>query len=74
MTGADHSAFVDYAVLRKPLGIPSQELDGTRALEITRAHLASFLDRHLLGRRTPVKDYPEVTDHSRQAATSSAAG
>ncbi|MEV0386192.1 alpha/beta hydrolase [Nonomuraea sp. NPDC050643] len=68
VAGTDHAAFVDYAVLRKPLGIPAQELDGARALEITRAHLASFLDRHLLGKRTPVKDYPEVTDHSRKAS------
>ncbi|TDD52379.1 alpha/beta hydrolase [Nonomuraea terrae] len=59
----DHSSFVDYAVLRTQLGLPTQKLDGERALEITRAHLASFLDRHLLGRRTPVEDYPEVADH-----------
>ncbi|GAA2214066.1 alpha/beta hydrolase [Nonomuraea monospora] len=62
--GTDHSAFVDYAVLRPQVGLPGQALDGGRALEITRAHLAGFLDRHLLGRRTPVKDYPEVTVHS----------
>ncbi|UBU14070.1 alpha/beta hydrolase family protein [Nonomuraea gerenzanensis] len=62
--GTDHSAFVDYAVLRPQLGLPAQELDGMRALEITRAHLAGFLDRHLLGKRTPVKDYPEVTVHN----------
>jgi predicted dienelactone hydrolase len=62
--GTDHSAFVDYAVLRPQLGLPAQELDGARALEITRAHLAGFLDRHLLGKRTAVKDYPEVTVHN----------
>ncbi|MFC5831234.1 alpha/beta hydrolase family protein [Nonomuraea insulae] len=71
--GTDHSAFVDYAVLRKQIGLPGQELDGARALEITRAHLASFLDRHLRGKRTPVEDYPEVTDHSRKAAAFSEA-
>ncbi|MEU6716078.1 alpha/beta hydrolase [Nonomuraea sp. NPDC046802] len=64
VAGTDHAAFVDYAVLRPQLGLPAQELDGARALRITREHLASFLDRHLLGKRTPVKDYPEVTDHS----------
>jgi hypothetical protein len=63
--GRRASAFVDYAVLRKPLGLPAQPLDGARAWEITRAHLTAFVDRHLLGRRTPVEDYPEVTDHSR---------
>ncbi|MEV4802836.1 alpha/beta fold hydrolase [Nonomuraea sp. NPDC049421] len=67
VAGTDHAAFVDYAVLRKPLGIPAQQLDGARALEITRAHLAAFADRHLLGGRAPVKNYPEVTDHSRTA-------
>ncbi|WP_063765314.1 alpha/beta hydrolase family protein [Nonomuraea candida] len=61
--GADHSSFVDYAVLRSQLGLPSQKLDGARALEITRAHLAGFLDRHLLGKHTEVKDYPEVSVH-----------
>ncbi|WP_188195522.1 alpha/beta hydrolase family protein [Nonomuraea sp. SYSU D8015] len=73
VAGTDHSSFVDHAVLRSPLGIPSQELDGERALRITRAHLAAFLDRHLLGRNTPVEDFPEVTDHSRKASAFSAA-
>ncbi|GAA1632299.1 alpha/beta hydrolase [Nonomuraea maheshkhaliensis] len=66
--GTDHSAFVDYAVLRPALGLPAQELDGARALEITRAHLAGFLDLHLRGERTPVKKYPEVTDHTRDVS------
>ncbi|MEV4083532.1 alpha/beta hydrolase [Nonomuraea fuscirosea] len=66
--GTDHSAFVDYAVLRPALGLPAQELDGARALEITRAHLAGFLDLQLRGKRTPVKKYPEVTDHTRNAS------
>ncbi|MGN9841453.1 alpha/beta hydrolase family protein [Nonomuraea sp. H19] len=63
VAGTDHSAFVDYAVIRPKLGIPAQEMDGARALAITRAHLTAFLDRHLLDRRTPVEDFPEVTDH-----------
>ncbi|MFC4587925.1 alpha/beta hydrolase family protein [Sphaerisporangium corydalis] len=69
VAGTDHSAFVDYAVVRPQLGIPAQELDGERALRITRAYLAAFLDRHLLGKRTPVGTYPEVTDHSREVAS-----
>jgi predicted dienelactone hydrolase len=73
VAGTDHSAFVDYAVLRAPLGIPAQELDGTRALRITRAHLTAFLDRHLRGKNTPVEAYPEVTDHTRNASAFSAA-
>lgn len=71
--GTDHSAFVDYAVLRPWLGLPAQELDGARALEITRAHLVGFLDRYLLGKDTTVEDYPEVTDHSVNAAALSEA-
>ncbi|MFC4118327.1 alpha/beta hydrolase family protein [Nonomuraea zeae] len=73
VAGTDHSAFVDYAVLRPALGIPAQELDGRRALRITRAHLAAFLDRHLLGKRTPVADFPEVTDQARNASAFSSA-
>ncbi|MFB4280941.1 alpha/beta hydrolase family protein [Nonomuraea sp. MTCD27] len=71
--GTDHSAFVDHAVLREQLGLPAQELGGARALEITRAHLASFLDLHLRGIRTPVESYPKVTDHSRKASAFSEA-
>ncbi|MEV4114265.1 alpha/beta hydrolase [Nonomuraea sp. NPDC049695] len=73
VAGTDHAAFVDYAVLRPQLGLPAQQLDGARALRITRAHLVSFLDRHLLGKRTPVEDYPEVTDHTRNASAFSEA-
>ncbi|QFY05870.1 alpha/beta hydrolase [Nonomuraea phyllanthi] len=64
VAGTDHAAFVDYAVLRPSLGLPAQELDGARALKITRAHLVGFLDRYLLGKDSTVEDYPEVTDHS----------
>ncbi|WP_211370498.1 hypothetical protein [Nonomuraea turkmeniaca] len=69
----EHSSFVDHAVLGPQLGIPTQELDGERALRITRTHLAAFLDRHLRGRNTPVEAYPEVTDHTRNASAFSAA-
>ncbi|MEW9554009.1 alpha/beta hydrolase family protein [Nonomuraea sp. NPDC050783] len=65
VAGTDHSAFVDYAVLRPRLGLPAQELDGSRALRITRDHLAAFLDLHLRGKRTPVADFPEVADQGR---------
>ncbi|MET8161733.1 hypothetical protein ABZT47_35705 [Sphaerisporangium sp. NPDC005289] len=57
MARTDHSAFVDYAVLRPQLGLPAQELGGERALRITRAYLAAFLDRHLLGRHSAVEDF-----------------
>ncbi|MBE1563345.1 alpha/beta hydrolase family protein [Nonomuraea africana] len=65
VTGADHSSFVDYAVLRPQLGLPAPELVGARALKITRAYLAAFLDTHLRGRDEPLLDgpstaYPEV--------------
>ncbi|GAB1817746.1 alpha/beta hydrolase family protein [Herbidospora sp. RD11066] len=60
VTGTDHSSFTDYAVLRGQVGLPSQPLDGARAVEITRAHVASFLDRHLRGRQTAEPQFPEV--------------
>ncbi|SEM60626.1 Alpha/beta hydrolase family protein [Nonomuraea pusilla] len=63
VAGADHAAFVDHAVLRPQLGLPAQELDGERALRVTRAHLAAFLDRHLRGGRTPEPAFPEVETH-----------
>ncbi|TKK89265.1 alpha/beta hydrolase [Herbidospora galbida] len=60
VTGTDHSSFTDYALLRGQVGLPSQPLDGTRAIEITRAYTAWFLDRHLRGRQTPEPEFPEV--------------
>ncbi|MBF8194712.1 alpha/beta hydrolase [Nonomuraea sp. K274] len=38
--GAEHSSFVDFAVLGPQLGIPVGEIDGERALRITRAYLS----------------------------------
>ncbi|MFG3436172.1 alpha/beta hydrolase family protein [Nonomuraea sp. NPDC047897] len=65
VAGTDHAAFTDYAVLRRQLGIPAQELDGGRATAITRTYVRSFFDRHLLRERRPLLDgpspaYPEV--------------
>ncbi|SDL28231.1 alpha/beta hydrolase family protein [Nonomuraea jiangxiensis] len=63
--GAEHVSFVDLAAFGPQLGIPVGEIDGERALRITRAYLTAFLDRHLRDRRAPLlegpsEDYPEV--------------
>ncbi|WP_248964787.1 alpha/beta hydrolase family protein [Sphaerisporangium perillae] len=60
VAGTDHSSFTDYAVLREQLGISPTVIKGTRAVEITRAYVAAFLDRRL--RHQPVRElhYTEV--------------
>ncbi|MGW5680979.1 alpha/beta hydrolase family protein [Nonomuraea sp. NPDC003754] len=63
--GTDHAAFVDYAVLRPQLGLPGSAIEGTRAIGITRAYVAAFVDRQLRGGDEPLLDgpsraYPEV--------------
>ncbi|MFD1940189.1 alpha/beta hydrolase family protein [Nonomuraea mangrovi] len=63
--GTDHAAFVDYAVLRPQLGLPGSAIEGERALKITRAYVAAFVDRQLKGKDGPLLDgpsqaYPEV--------------
>ncbi|MET9336891.1 hypothetical protein [Nonomuraea sp. NPDC003804] len=56
---------VDYAVLRPQLGLPGSAIEGTRAIGITRAYVAAFVDRQLRGGDGPLLDgpsraYPEV--------------
>ncbi|MFI6786922.1 alpha/beta hydrolase family protein [Nonomuraea sp. NPDC050383] len=65
VTGAEHSSFVDYAVLQPQLGLPAYPIDGERSLRITRTYVTAFLDAHLRGERRPLLDgpsaaYPEV--------------
>ncbi|MEU8319493.1 hypothetical protein AB0C33_14055 [Nonomuraea sp. NPDC048881] len=47
--GGDHASFTDYTVLTKR---------SARDLEITRAYVAAFMDRHLRGRGRPLLDGP----------------
>ncbi|MFC7534408.1 alpha/beta hydrolase family protein [Actinoplanes sp. GCM10030250] len=51
VTDTTHSSFTDYAVLGDQVGLPVQPLPGERAVEITRAYVGAFADRHL--RHTP---------------------
>ncbi len=67
LTGAEHQSFTDAPLLMGALGVKPLpgELPAARAAEITRAHVAAFLDRHLRSRPQPFLDeassrYPEV--------------
>ncbi|MCG5220471.1 alpha/beta hydrolase [Streptosporangium soli] len=65
VTGAEHTSFVDYAVLQPQLGLPKAPIDGERSIKITRDYVTAFLDLHLKGERRPLLDkpsaeYPEV--------------
>lgn len=60
-----HSSFTDYAVLGDQAGLPLQAMAGLRSAEITRNHVAAFVDRHLRHRQAPLLHgpstvYPEV--------------
>ncbi|MFC7531758.1 hypothetical protein [Actinoplanes sp. GCM10030250] len=67
VTGAVHASFTDVAVLAGQIGLDTgAELSGTRSLEITRAYVRAFFDRHLRGAPRPLLDrpsarHPEVT-------------
>lgn len=50
--GGDHVSFTDYVLLTK---------QSARELEITRAYVAAFMDRHLRGREQPLLDGPSGT-------------
>ncbi|MEV6280460.1 alpha/beta hydrolase [Nocardia sp. NPDC051832] len=55
VTGASHGSFTDFAPIADHLGIqiPETTLNGTRAVELTRKHVAAFLDQHLRGLPAP---------------------
>ncbi|MEV5981858.1 alpha/beta hydrolase [Streptomyces sp. NPDC052114] len=66
--GSGHFTFTDLPVLTGQAGVvdPQVPLSGTRSEQITRAYVAAFFDRHLLGRPQPLLDgptprHPEVT-------------
>ncbi|RJL27259.1 alpha/beta hydrolase [Bailinhaonella thermotolerans] len=66
VNGTVHMSFTDLGTLADQLGLDyGAKIRGARVMEITRAHLAAFLDLHLRGRPGPVLDgpsprYPEV--------------
>jgi dienelactone hydrolase len=67
VTDADHYSFTDLDLLVHQAGVDiPMPLDPTRAIQVTRAYIAAFLDQHLRGipRRLlagPVPSFPEVT-------------
>jgi dienelactone hydrolase len=70
-----HSSFTDLAPIADDLGIPIQEMDGERVLELTRAYVLAFLDRTLGCERSPILDgpsaeWPEVVFENPEATVS----
>jgi dienelactone hydrolase len=67
VAGAVHASFTDLALLADQTGIDTGAgLSGARSLDITRAYVRAFFDRHLRGRPQslldkPSRRYPEVT-------------
>ncbi|ALG15058.1 hypothetical protein AOZ06_25430 [Kibdelosporangium phytohabitans] len=66
VTGAVHASFADHDTLSQQMGLDfGSKLAGTRSVEITRAYVAAFFDRHLRNRPQPLlerpsRHYPEV--------------
>ncbi|MCC3763488.1 hypothetical protein K3N28_10420 [Glycomyces sp. TRM65418] len=55
-----HSSFTDLAPIADDLGIPIQEMDGERALALTRAYVTAFLDRTLGCEEPPILNGPST--------------
>jgi predicted dienelactone hydrolase len=53
-----HASFSDVAFLAASVGLPSQPIPGTRAVEIMRTYVAAFADLHLRHRPQPLLDGP----------------
>lgn len=53
-----HSSFTDLATFADDLGIPTQEMDGARTLELTRAYVTAFVDQELRDQDAPLLDGP----------------
>ncbi|MEU4363842.1 hypothetical protein [Promicromonospora sp. NPDC023987] len=66
MRYANHSSFTDQMMFLEQLGLPvSGTVSGARGVELTRAYVGAFLDRHLRGEGAPLLDgptaaYPEM--------------
>ena len=66
VAGAEHASFTNDLLLVEQLGVHhNADLPGARALEITRAYVGAFFDRHLRHEPRPLLDkpsprYPEV--------------
>jgi dienelactone hydrolase len=55
-----HSTFTDLALFAEDLGIPIQEMDAERAVELTRAYILAFADQELRGEDEPILDGPST--------------
>lgn len=62
LDGTDHFGATDFPALRDQLGLPHPDapLAGSRAVELTRRYVTSFLDLHLKGRPAPALDGPSA--------------
>ncbi|MFF4190064.1 alpha/beta hydrolase family protein [Nonomuraea sp. NPDC001831] len=61
LTGAAHTSFTDLGVLMDQLGIEDgATVPGARALDVTRAYVTAFFDRHLRGQPRPLLDEPSA--------------
>lgn len=60
LSGAEHQSFTDGPLMEAALGVTPLPgvLPGARAVELTRAYVAAFLDQHLRSRRQPLLDKP----------------
>ncbi|GAA2262735.1 alpha/beta hydrolase [Glycomyces scopariae] len=56
-----HSTFTDLAPFADDLAIPTQEMDGERALDLTRAYVLAFIDRALDCEDSPILNGPSTT-------------
>jgi dienelactone hydrolase len=67
VTDADHFSFTDLDLLVQQAGVDlPMPLDPARAIHVTRAYVAAFLDQHLRGvpqrlLAGPVADFPEIS-------------
>ncbi|WP_237047862.1 alpha/beta hydrolase family protein [Lentzea guizhouensis] len=53
-----HSSLSDVSVIGEWLGLPAEQLPGTRVVEIMRTYVAAFVDLHLRGHPQPLLDSP----------------
>jgi predicted dienelactone hydrolase len=72
--GFEHSSFTDLPLFASVWPGEGSGSDGERALQIQRAYIRAFFDRHLTGREAPLLDgrsdaYPEVGIRSRGASS-----
>jgi hypothetical protein len=58
--GMAHESFSDYGILMGQLGVPMQNVEGTRAMRIMTRYVAAFFDRNLNGKPQPLLDGPSA--------------